>query len=564
MALTVPLFGVVEYNGYQFSGAIHVQGTSEGVRDEADRTVLYVKHTITVDGVICAPDVASVAASLNSTDLELQDIRRRLTRDGGKFVFTNMGLGDDLVVNANDSGVRDVKWGPKPRMVKWLPIAGHGACELTWEIVVCVPMCNEYSRRYEGIMSINYGIEYNFDRQGNCTRTTRGHLAIAQTRPPGGLVPDSADVYLDSIIVLAPLGFRRTHGRSLSLDKSRLDFWITDQQIASNDPYPNFVTNITGNHRVGVNRRELTTFRSSIDLSVELAPGVNGVWAWAVFHSIVSRRLIIAKQIAKDGLFIDDIQITEGLFNQEHAFSLSYRILSGLEDLLTATGLWTPLNTGSDWQKWQDSLAGSMFNRRGNAGLYHTAAADALIDLCDPNPGMVIGDGQQNLPGPSRPPLVYYRNEVPPKERSYAQFSTWVEPERETPVSELAPIQEPEPEDADDGDVTDGAFLWDVSPPSGSSNHIMQIGGLRSYRYRLRGYATRIGHPIPRPRLIAIGGRPAIERHARFYCRKVGKVMGVDVYQAAWDIQYILSKGPEDEIHPPKNPIPPDEKTPVS
>lgn len=551
MALNIPLNGTLSYNGYSFGGAISIEASVTPKYDDADRVVTCVTHKIKVQGVI-AGDPESSALTLKTTDLTMESIRRKLTKPGGPLIVTGLGLGNDISVNTG-GGVLDVEFGPKPRMLGWKPIAGNAACEIDWEIETSIPMCSTTSR-YTGIMALNYGVTYAFDESGDCTRTISGYLEIAMTRGGPTGIPDTADAYWEFINIAPPVGFRRTHTRSLSLDKRRLDFSITDQQIASNDAYPPSVVRIAGDHSVGIDRQTMVTYNCAISASITLAPGASGVWAWSVFHTVASQRIQHARVTHSKAVFIESIRVREGLWSRSHDFEISYRILADLKDLLTVSGLFTPLPGSTEWNAWRLSLASSMFHPRGNTRLAHNATGDALISLCEASPALSVDD-QQAVPTAVSPPMIStYENEKPPPEKSYLDYKTWIEADRESPVAEQSPLQESEPEDTSNGDPHSEHFEWDVSPGSSGSEHILQKSGTRSYRYRVRGYATRVGYPVPRPRLIELGGKKAVEVHARYRPQKIAKIYGVDVYRDAWDILYALPSAPTSTIEPPGPP----------
>ncbi len=234
--------GTLSYNGYTFDGASGVKVSVEFVKDDAERTIIYSRHTI---------EVHTFISDAVSTDSQLENIRARLNHQGQALTFVNKGFGDDLIVNANGgAGIRDVKWGPIPEMLYWEPVGSAGACEMIWKVVTCVPCCGHgLSDRTTGVMAFNFGVDVAIDIRGLSTRTIDGYIEIAQTRGAGKTIPDSADNYRFMIQPDLPNGFQREQTWSISASKSRVNFTITDRQLPTKNPYPQLVTNIRGNHR---------------------------------------------------------------------------------------------------------------------------------------------------------------------------------------------------------------------------------------------------------------------------------------------------------------------------
>jgi hypothetical protein len=551
MALSIPLNGTLRYNGYDFDGAVELSAQMTPKYDDADRSVVYVVHRIRVRGVIAA-DPEDPIHLLRKTDLDFEELRKKLTCPGKELIATGLGLGQDLLVNAG-TGVQDVAFGPKPRMLGWSPIAGAAACEYEWEIETALPECCD-TRRYTGIAALVYAVSFSFDESGDATRTIAGHIELAMTVSPDGRIPDQIDQYWNDINVAPLAGFKRTHSRNISADGRRLDFVITDQQIPSNDAYPPLVIRISGDHTLDIDSESMATLNCAISSSITLAPGVPPIWAWLVFHTVASRRILFAKTRKESGVFIESVRIREGLWSRTHDFQVTYRILSTLSEMFNVSGLFLRLPDHDKWHEWRLSLEGSMFSRIGNAKLRHLPN-DAIISLCDQAPFLNL---QSESALPQSPPNVFiqtYGNEPPPKEKSYYQFKFWIEMGRQTPVSRHSPIQSAEPEDQDDGDLYADAFNWEAatSQPGGDpyAPEIIQVGGARRYSYRLKGYAIRVGYPVPRIRLREIGGQEAVEMNARYHHEKVAKVYGVDVYRAAWDITYCLASAPQASIDAP-------------
>lgn len=533
MPQLLPANGVLRYNGYTFDGAVHVNVSSKMVQDEASRTVLYHEITISVQAVV---------ANTSGTDGDLHALRRQLGEQGKALIFTSHGFGNDLVVNSG--GVRDVRWGPKPQVISWTPIGAGNACEVEWQVTTCVPLCemSPYPR-FTGVMSINYSVSYALDEKGYTTRTISGHLLIAQTRN-GRNVPDSADRYRHLIAPRQPLGYHRTYHWDTSADKSRLDFTITDTQKQTHNAYPPGVVEIRGSHRVSYSRRS-GFLKNRINLDIEMAADRSILEAYQIMLNIVGRRRAAATTNGKV-VFIEDVSVDEDLFSRRAGFSIGYRLTGSVKDILTGTGLWTPLNY--NWTQWALSMAPT-FNDRGHSGLSHQPASDAIIDLCG-SANTIPWDLQNNtLTARPRPAGRGLRNVKPDPAQSWLQYQSSVEVQRQRPVSRQSSLQ---PRDLE-------ALPWNPNddaganyPLRGGDDDVIQEGGRSRYSAVFRGYAYRVGYEIPRPAVVSIGQQPATEIDGRFEQRQVGESLGVPVYAAAWEIRYALPNSPE-RTAPPVN-----------
>jgi hypothetical protein len=545
--------GTLSYNGYTFDGSSSVNVRIEFVMDEAERTILYHRHLIHVKTYVQADA---------STDSSLETIRSALGHQGQALTFVNKGFGDDLLVNVPGGyGLRDVKWGPKPKILTWNPVGSANACEVEWECEVCVPKCSSTTNgRSMGVMAVNYGVSITVDSRGLSTRTISGYLEIAQTRN-GYNIPDSADAYRNLISPPQPEGFGRESNWQFSPDRSRVEFSINDTQIPSKNPYPQLVTHIDGNHRCSWSRgsQYKTSIRNSITMDIETAMGAPPMLAWNLFGSFVRQRIGIARQNGKP-VFLDDVTVEEDLFGLRNRFAVSYRTLMTPQTALNqldaslfdfaSVGMWKPV--GTNWQLWRNSLS-HVFDNRGLAGLAVPAANDVIIDLC--NTGLTIPWN-----GTIKPPTqaVYiqpglFKNERPPADRSYLEYKTGFAIENERPVTRQAPQQASEG-DQGSGNMYDTSAIQFPARQTGSSLSLspdtLQSGGPGQYSLTFYGSAKRAGYQIPRPRVVSVGGQTPVEKTAKYICEHMGSCFGVPVFRAIWSILYLLPSSPS-SVDPP-------------
>ena len=312
----LPATGELSYNGYEFDGASKIVASVEFLLDEAKRVVIAHFHTIKVSAVIA-----------NDTDLDgdMEDIRKRLGEAGKTLKFVNKGFGDDLTVKSGNifggggRRVSDVTNGPFPKILSWAPLGDDRAAQIEWQVTVTVPICRAGVPHFQGVMALNYGVDYQIDRHGDTTRTLSGYIQIAQQ---SGLdAGDTADRYRHFFAPAGIHGFARQQTWSVSLDKARIDFVITDTQIPTPNAYPEGITEITASHRQSWRRgKSGTQFFNTITASITPEAGLPGDRAWQVFHKLVKERMAHSKSKGKPP-FLISLDVEEGIYSRTHNFS---------------------------------------------------------------------------------------------------------------------------------------------------------------------------------------------------------------------------------------------------
>lgn len=526
--------GTVGYNGYVFDGASHVKIKCEPVYDDAQRTVIYHRYTI---------DVETIVANAVDTDTDLLTIRGRLSKAGQILILETKGFGS-LSVNGA-TGIRDVAFGPKPRILAWEPIGSLRAAQVVWQCETCIPYC-ALPLVEDGLLAFNYEVDYSLDSRLMTTRTIAGYLEIAMTRtaPASGAIPDSADAYRTLVSPIVPERFQRvSQSFQLSADKRRLTFSITDQEINSRNPWPLGVTRVDARHRVAWSRKAggAGKQRNVLSVDVDLAPDQPALNAWAIFEAIAKKRLDIAKGEYSKGVLIEDITADEDIFGRGASFGMAYTIFTGgLRSLLTASGLWTAV-TDTSWTQYRTSVANTT-TTRGYANLSHPATADAIIDVCLGVQFASLQDTQGVRPGEqSTNTQRKLQNETPDAEKSWLEYDANVTIDRERPVVRQSILQAPDAADANFNPQDTGGLQYQAA--SGYDD-ILQESGRSRYTARLTGHAKRAGYPIPKPALTSVGAATTTETGGRFMCKIAGNWLGVPLYVAAWDIEYGLDKSP--------------------
>lgn len=536
----LPATGELSYNGYTFDGATHIEAAVEFVYDDAGRTIIAHRHTITVDAIV---------ADDSDLDGEVLNIRQRLGEAGKKLTFISKGFGDDLRAVGV---VSDVAAGPHPQELSWESLGDDKAAQIRWQVVVTVPLCVLGTPAFVGVMALNYSIGYKIDAMTDTTRTITGYIQIAQKAGTNFSASDTADRFRSNFMLNPIAGFKRESTWTGNLKKSRVDFSIVDTQIPSQNPYPPNIMAIDGRHRLSWRRGPRSASpRNTISMTISPEAGLSGSQAWAVFLTIAGARIAKAKASAQPVL-IDSIEVEENLFGRPQSFVVSYTMLSCIQDFVGDAGLWQPL--GTDWNSWKVSLRTTMFDKehRGNADLRDLAVNDVVVNLCkSPGIAFVSPNNRRKFALDNRMRSGGLKNEMPPADRSFLSWDSRIMSYRDRPAVRQSIVQAPTKDD-DFWEVNSGTMKTSFSFGSsgGATADVIQEGGAGRHGVRIVGRATRVGHQLGRPALVTIGGRPAIERWFRGMQWVVGNYFGVPVYAAQWAADYIADASPG-TIKPP-------------
>lgn len=536
----LPATGELSYNGYEFDGATHIETAVEFLYDDAGRTIIAHRHTITVDAIV---------ADDSDLDGEVLNIRKRLGEAGKKLTFISKGFGDDLRAIGN---VSDVAAGPHPQELFWKPLGDDKTAEIRWQVVVTVPLCVVGSPAFVGVMALNYSIAYKIDAMTDTTRTIAGYIQIAQKAGTGVSASDTADRFRRNFAPNPIAGFKRESTWTGNLKKSRVDFAIVDTQIPSQNPYPPNVMAIDGRHRLSWRRgREGARMRNTISMTITPEAGLTGSQAWAVFLTIAAQRIAKAKANAQPVL-IESLEVEENLFGRPQSFSVSYTMLSCIQDFVGDAGLWEPL--GTNWNSWRVSLRTTMFDNdhRGNADLQDLAVNDVVVNLCkSPGIAFVSPNSRRKFAEDNRIRSGGLRNEVPPADKSFLSWDSRIMSFRNRPAVRQSIIQAPT-KDEDSWELNSGTMKtrFGFGSSGGVTPDVIQEGGAGRHGVRIVGRATRVGHQIARPAIVTIGDKPAVERWFRGMQWVVGNFFGVPVYGAQWAADYLIASSPG-TIKPP-------------
>lgn len=524
--------GELTYNGYTFGPHSHVQVQTDFVYDEAGRTVIGHRHTITVDAIV-TPQQGD-----DSTDGHMDDIREKLAEPGQSLYLQDKGFGSNLWVNTN-SGTQDIEFGPKPQMISWLPIGHDQAAEVKWQVTTTVAPCDGNSGT--GLAAFNYEVGFAINERGATTRTVTGHILIAMTRD-GRDIPDTADAYRDLIDVRKPAHFQRiSQDFRLSTDKRKLNFTITDKELGSRNAWPEGVVDIQANHQVTQNLPG-PKMPNVISAVIALAHDQPASRAYEIFTAIVNQRLAYSESSGSDTEpkrhLITSVEVREDIYGNQFGFRITYELLGSIGTFLGISGIFTPMP--DDWEDWADSMA-AVTPLRGKQGFSHTKSQDRITDLCDTDTTDTgSGDGPTTVP-----PITSFSiacNPKPSPELSWLRFEAVLSEETNYESTSLATlgdvVVENQPFDPDD--VT--ASLNDIDV---SDIETIVANGSPHMRFVWSGYAERAGYKVPEPGILKVGDVELIPTEQRMFARKrLGTMLCQPIHAAVWKIVYAVKTRP--------------------
>jgi hypothetical protein len=534
--------GVLSYFGFTFDPLYRSRVACNPKRDEAGRTITDWEVTIEVDAF-----VTSGASGADRADATLTLMQQQLKTDGGELHYDAKGFGTTFTVNkADGTGVRDVAWGPKPKLLSFHPLGENNAAMVTWAVTTRVPFCPAAASYAGKPMAVNYAVDVTKDNDGYRTIAITGYLEIPMTYPtPGSFtLPDTADNYKSQIQPAIPPGFKRQASTRLSYDKRRLDFTFVDTEIPVGG-VPIGCTSATGQASVRSSGMNSTRWTGTISASYVVPKRKPKSTAWLQFLALIQDRLRTAKS-SGGSLIFDGLSINEGLYeNKQQSFELNYTLFTKLATILNASGMWRPV-PNTDFNAWSTSIQ-DVRDITGPNGWQVPAGQDAIINLC----GGSVATMRTVVPGnqlTANVPLV------PSAFYSVNPFTSWLRYQCALEVKLRTNILRHKPLNTN--------VLTAVQPdPNGPAfpalytvSDLFQKRSSPSFEATLRGFAVRAGYAIPVPGLSSVGGAPAIIDTQDVRPRFIGALGGIPLVYVSWIMKYQLFAPPQGAILTPANP----------
>lgn len=523
--------GTLSYNGYDFGPLVNVTAQAEPVYDDADRSVSYVRWTFTASNCVITAEAGDADAGEH-----FKRVREDLLLAGKAFEISDKGFGPDFEINSSGSSLKDINNGPKPRLLSWVPVGHTNSVEFEWQVEVCVPEC--VGGALIGLAAFNYSITWSINAKGFSTRTVSGYLEVAVNQELG-ILSDNADRYRDEIQVIPLPDYQRTQQFDLSLDKRRLAFSIVDTQIESINAFPPGVAEATARLSINRSRRSPSRANATISMSLELEPTQPLALAWQVFAAIVAAKIAIPQAAGKT-IMLEDLSVDEPIMGtREYNFAAQYRFfdIDDWADALTNTGLFQGLTYS--WDDWKTSMLDAQ-SLRGLSDLEHETSEDALTSLCNQE-APVIGDLYVPIIRPIGT-LTQLCNTTPNADKSYVHWESSlkeVTKYNKAFGTSLGPVESIE----EDFDVNEeSATVSEVTGLPSLENTIAEAAPSQFWQWK--GYAERLGYPIPDVGLENLDGADMQRVDGRVERKVKGKYYCVTLYTAVWNILYRVQERP--------------------
>lgn len=402
--------GRATYNGVRFEiYSSQISGTP--VEDDAERTVIGVKWVLSFHAYV-------VADAGETTDTTLTTLRQRLTAQAKPLTYSSKGFGG---LKVNQGEVWDMKWGPKPTLMTFVPIGDSQAAIVDWKVETVIPECR--GARYQfGIAAINFKVAMTIDADGYMVLNHSGYIEIPMTRQTSearGLV-DHVRKYMEDATPPSILGFQRTNQRTdESLDKRRLDFEFSDVQL----PTPLFPyttkADLTQTLKTGLRNRGYNIFDGNISGSITVPANINKQITYTLFLALLHQRIINLRNAPPSGgggggtgiasvlnpliqaiqglmgpvsnalkawVWVTEFSVKDNITGRNTDYSADYRIiLTGrphqVGDVFLKNAFWHPL-ANTDWEIWKVSMDETANRPRGSRNYRDEGKTDAIVDLC--------------------------------------------------------------------------------------------------------------------------------------------------------------------------------------
>ena len=536
------------YNNFTFPNIRNLEVVQLPQYDQADITRSYSLYKITCTFLVNDDTEADTAT-------KAAEIRALLSRPGGALKVTGIGFGD-IDISGMKKSQADVKWGPKPRLIRWGGTLGGGLGWWgVWECEVALIDCNSQGRAtYKAVSSFNNTVVYSVDYRGLCTRTISGSYEIPLTRGSGAndtSVAYSTDDFWPSVVAGIDVPFYMTReqcDRRLSADRTRMEFQIVDKEIESDDPLP-----------LSIVRGELTKtvendqpmnfiqFRYTLNATFERKPGTSRDWAynrfWLILLDEVQRLdtnndVVMAPGNVRTSILPLKIRVTNNAYRRITEMSVTFQVICNTQAIMAITGMWQPIggNDRSNYQLYATSMA-DVWSGTGVNQYAHDASKDVVMDICTSGKPGIATNVNRPLEIPLGPEDVFTCDYID-EDNSWLFYRAKLNPivddniQTHYPAQKFNPPDDPGKSFGEDG-VDMGPSVGDVLPA------ISQRQGAQKVRIRFVGCCRRARFKPIVPVLKDFRGLRIIRESADIDGPYVDGTIGdCYVWSLCWDVVY--------------------------
>jgi hypothetical protein len=596
--LPIPSDFITSYNGIVFppEDTLTTSFKITPVQTADKRSIAYNAISIGIRTVIVG----------QPTDSKVILLRQKLTKQGGVFIYGGRGFGP---LNINTGKIKDIMYGPVPKVLSLSPLGYRNACRLDWEVTIHIPECPDAAYLFRA-MDFSYSASHQIRKDGRVNVVTTGELVIPNNRILAGTAIargpyDNPDEYREKIAPPPRFGFQREWGPfTVDPTRTRLSFSWTDKEFGRNVYPPGIVECKVSQGGQSVSKG-FASFNLTLNASYKLAADAEPNLAFRHFWNVVVQDRVRGRSGKYKGSTVASIAFIPMSFSfsdpdiygemTEANFSLGYLIAgTTIQDVLTHAGMWEKIS--GDYRLWAASLANTALSPYGLSRVAFDIGSDRIINLCE------AGAPPRPVPG-GRPEVRELKGgprfEPPASSTSWITYVNAIRVEGDSGVVSTSPLSgsksEPELRGGSGGPTPPGAWRFDGSkalpakpgidpffapPKTAKKSFSAAIGGKLdasssgsstagddkftrrtsgSVVVFMTGHALRAGFAIPCPVLADINGvRPVLSNRTdrgEGFVTQIVHDAGVPIVGAKWNLRYILPRMPEGGIPVPPNPL---------
>lgn len=526
-------FGIIAYNGYTFGPLRDVKLEAEPVFDEAGWAVTHLKYTLTVHAIIWGE-------TLSAQQSGMANMQQRLSQPGRTLTIEDIGFYTDVDTS---SLTPDLMWGVKPRVISLNPAGGDLAWEVVWRCEFNVNLCIDEEFNPQAFMALNYSVMYSTNDRGLVTRNITGYFQIPRvSRGAATQYTRSIEEFYSRITFnLPPIMRRLSSSRQISLDRSRMDFSVIDEEIYGL-PLPDGIVAGEGTYDwENVKPHAFLQWQATLTATFEVARGYPKSLAAQKFFVLLFDKIAAIRQATPtDGAVLPvSLRFSTDVFGRASTFACAVRVTASLPSILSASGVWRPM-PGTSFQAWQASMdAVGLFNPRGQARLTHSVQDDVIIDICGGVTDVTLGNDTYQIAEADGDYSPVFSCDGITEQNSYLEFKNRLSAAVEQSGSIHRPAIDWEGMAQDfDSNILGGVTIGTPANGEASATNPLQFQGAADNLVVMQGAAVRIKYYPEIPTLKMVGGKTVEELKRKVDIEQVSSYFECPVYLLTWSILY--------------------------
>lgn len=540
-------FGEISYNGYTFGAIRNVKFADTPITDKANLRVVEIRRKILVHSFVFADSLAGQQANM-------QSMRAALEQCGKSLKLVDVGFGSPIdTADATKKG--DILYGVQVLDLQMIPAGGDYCYEIFWTAeYTAPPTCLANSPVPNAFISFDYDVSYSIDSEGLVTRTIAGDFRVYSI--VGGAFTNIESAF-DRIRFTLPVIMRRIGAeRSIKADKKTLEFRIVDEELTG-DAFPDGLVECDFDEDFENIPPGFINWAATITGGMKVAKGYHKSIAAVKFFAILADRITKLNAMlsnTKNGIVIPDrIRMGSKMFGRESRFSVSFRVVACLHDILKGS-LWSPV-PGTNYASWQASmLAVGVGSPVGVSALRWNPNDKITLDLCDQIAGsgtISVGNDLFRQVNPSATPGGLFSCDSVTEERSYLYYSNSLEGvmNENAKLHRVSQVQM-----GTQAFDTQGEGLGLGKPNQQiERDHVLQYASAPDFYILLTGRALRLKYETKPPVLKKIGGVDVELMAVTAKCDAITSFFHCTLFSGQWTALY-RAKGYISSLQSPTNP----------